>query len=149
MITPASIPQLGRMQEDPDASMLSSTRHLQQDADPMAAPVYVSQPRELENAILEGRHHIVITAHLDLTSMPLRATTVCPDGCQSPLPEVREVKTIRVCKLLCAHLCSKDNIERAGAIAHVTRIGGRLRTCIRPRGPECGAPSAPRFMIEY
>lgn len=60
------------------------------------APVPVSTPTELEVAILQGRKHIMITNHLDLTAMPLRHTTACLDGCESPLPEISDTETIRV-----------------------------------------------------
>lgn len=76
-------------------------RRLRQAA-PEQRPVYVSTPRELEDAILQGRLHIVITAHLDMTSMPLRDTSICPDGCSGPLPEIRETASIRVRSALCA-----------------------------------------------
>lgn len=78
-------------------SVSNTIRQLLQDQE--NTPVYVSQPRELEDAILKGRRHIVITAHLDMTSMPLRSTSICPDGCESPLPEIRETWSIRVCYL--------------------------------------------------
>eukprot|EP00892_Ulva_mutabilis_P002848 jgi/Ulvmu1/12564/UM091_0005.1 len=58
-------------------------------------PVFVSTPRELESAILQGRLHVVITAHLDMTVLPLRDTSICLDGCSSPLPEIRETMTFR------------------------------------------------------
>eukprot|EP00892_Ulva_mutabilis_P002163 jgi/Ulvmu1/11948/UM082_0027.1 len=58
-------------------------------------PAFVSTPRELEHAILSGRKHIVVTDHLDMTSMPHRPVTFCGDGCESPLPENRETLSIR------------------------------------------------------
>lgn len=72
------------------------TRHLAQEG-----RVLVSTPMELEEAILEGRSHIVITSHLDMTSMPLRQTAVCDEGCASPLPEIHYAISIRVSTSLC------------------------------------------------
>lgn len=59
--------------------------------------VTVATPDELVNAILEDRRHIVITAHLDLTTLLPRQNSLCPDGCASPLPEVLATDSIRVC----------------------------------------------------
>ena len=86
-------------------------RRLRQAA-PEQRPVYVSSPRELEDAILQGRLHIIITAHLDMTSMPLRDTSICPDGCGGPLPEIRETASIRVRSGLCAHCCRPNPFAR-------------------------------------
>ena len=72
----------------------SSMRHLLQ-TDGADDPFFIATPRELESAILQGRRHIVVTAHLDMTALPLRDTTIC-DSCASPLPEIRETMSIRV-----------------------------------------------------
>eukprot|EP00892_Ulva_mutabilis_P002164 jgi/Ulvmu1/11949/UM082_0028.1 len=70
--------------------------HMRQLLDATAPqPVFVTSPRQLEDAILQGRQHIVVTAHLDMTAMPLRDTSICLDGCESPLPEIREAMSIR------------------------------------------------------
>lgn len=80
----------------------SHTRQLKQVFD--QDPIYVSTPEELEVAVLEGRHHIVVTSHLDMTAMPLRQTSVCQDGCASPLPEIRYAKSITVCVWQVTHV---------------------------------------------
>ena len=64
-----------------------------------AEHVKVSTPKELVQAVLGGKPHIVITAHLDLTTLPLITNEICPDGCSSPLPEILRAESIRV--LLC------------------------------------------------
>eukprot|EP00892_Ulva_mutabilis_P002162 jgi/Ulvmu1/11947/UM082_0026.1 len=66
-------------------------RQLQQAID---EPVNISSPRLLEKAILTGYHHIVITAHMDLTTLPLRHTSIC-DSCVGPLPEMITTMSIR------------------------------------------------------
>lgn len=58
-------------------------------------PAYVATPQTLEMAILQGRHHIVVTAHLDMTALPLRPTSICKE-CVSPLPETFDTVSIRV-----------------------------------------------------
>lgn len=80
----------------------TSVRQLLQDSQ---EPVYVATPRELESEILMGSSHIVITDHLDLTAFPLRDTSICPDGCGSPLPEIRRAMSIRVSSMhdACMH----------------------------------------------
>ena len=60
----------------------------------------MSTPKELEEAILLGRSHIVVTAHLDLTDLPQRETSICLEGCASPLPEIRETMSIQVSLML-------------------------------------------------
>lgn len=57
---------------------------------------YVATPEAMLHAVLKDRRHIVIQAHLDLTTLPLRETSVCPEGCASPLPDIRGVESIRV-----------------------------------------------------
>ena len=66
------------------------------DYDPFTMPFFVSSPEELEQGILQGRIHIVVIAHLDLTSLPSKPTSACNDGCESPLPVVSLTETIRV-----------------------------------------------------
>ena len=61
--------------------------------------VKVSTPKELVYAVLDGYPHIVITAHLDLTTLPLITNEICSEGCSSPLPEIFRAESIRV--LLC------------------------------------------------
>ena len=68
--------------------------------DPENQPVYASSSKELELGILQGFAHIIVTNHLDLTSLPSKPTTACLDGCESPLPEVRLTQVIRVRALL-------------------------------------------------
>lgn len=56
----------------------------------------VSQPQQLHDAIAKGIAHIEITAHLDLTTLPLQKNTGCEDGCDSALPDITLTKSIRV-----------------------------------------------------
>eukprot|EP00892_Ulva_mutabilis_P002169 jgi/Ulvmu1/11953/UM082_0032.1 len=58
-------------------------------------PAFVSTPDELVDAIVDDRRHIVVTAHLDLTYLPLRQNSICVDGCASPIPEIRATQSIR------------------------------------------------------
>lgn len=65
----------------------------------------VVSPEGLRDALLKGRRNIEITAHLDLTTLPLRLNTGCEDGCDSPLPPLTSLtKSIRV--RLLSHLSS-------------------------------------------
>ena len=57
---------------------------------------FASTAVALRDAVLQGWRHIVITAHLDLTTLPLRETSICADGCASPLPDIRGTASIRV-----------------------------------------------------
>ena len=66
-------------------------------------PVRVSTPEELRSAIFERRAHIVVKAHLDLTTLPLITNAICPDGCSSPLPEMFDAESIRVLICLSFH----------------------------------------------
>lgn len=58
--------------------------------------VSVATPDELVEAVLDKVCHIVITAHLDLTTLDLVQSNICPDGCESALPYVRHTASIRV-----------------------------------------------------
>lgn len=56
----------------------------------------VSTPSELALAVAEGALDIIITNHLDLTVLPLQNTSICPEGCESPVGPVNGTRSIRV-----------------------------------------------------
>lgn len=58
--------------------------------------VKVSTPNELKMAVAEGVQDIIITNHMDLSGLPLINTTICPEGCQSPVGPVNGTRSIRV-----------------------------------------------------
>lgn len=70
------------------------TRQLMQQGEEDVA--HVASAQELETAVLQGRRHIVLTAHIDMTALPLKDTSICEDGCSSPLPVIRSTLSIRV-----------------------------------------------------
>lgn len=57
----------------------------------------VDTPRSLLNAVQAGALDIVVTKHLDLTTLPLLPTSICDVGCDSPLGELTKTRSIRVC----------------------------------------------------
>lgn len=60
-------------------------------------PYIVVTAEGLLEALLKGRRNIEISAHLDLTTLPLLRNTGCEDGCDSPLPPITTLtKSIRV-----------------------------------------------------
>jgi hypothetical protein len=63
---------------------------------PPAQITSVSTPLQLKQAIKRGARDIVITNHLDLTTLQVEDTSICPDGCQTPLSEIRVTRSIRV-----------------------------------------------------
>jgi hypothetical protein len=56
----------------------------------------VRTPEDLKAAVARGVQDILITAHMDLTVLDAVRTSVCPDGCESPLGEVNTTRSIRV-----------------------------------------------------
>jgi hypothetical protein len=56
----------------------------------------VSTPEGLRDAVQNGALDIVITEHLDLTTLQLLKTSICPVGCDSPLGEIATTRSIRV-----------------------------------------------------
>ena len=59
-------------------------------------PVRVSTPRELVYAIFEESKHVVITAHLDLTTLAQYINEICDEGCSSAIPVIFHTESIRV-----------------------------------------------------
>lgn len=62
----------------------------------------VSTPEGLREAVQNGALDILITEHLDLTTIPLVKTSICAEGCDSPLGEITATRSIRV---RASHLC--------------------------------------------
>jgi hypothetical protein len=56
----------------------------------------VSNPEQLLDAIRLGALDVVVTEHLDLTTLPLIKTGFCNEGCAGPLGEIRKTRSIRV-----------------------------------------------------
>lgn len=59
-------------------------------------PVRVSTPKDLAYAISRKIKHVIITEHLDLTTLPLEINGICEDGCSSPIPVITHTESIRV-----------------------------------------------------
>lgn len=57
---------------------------------------FVDTPQGLLAAVRGGALDIVIVDHLDLTTLPLRPTSICDVGCESPLGEITATRSIRV-----------------------------------------------------
>ena len=57
---------------------------------------FVDSPQALVEAVQAGALDIVVTEHLDLTTLPLLPTSICPVGCDSPLGEIGQTRSIRV-----------------------------------------------------
>ena len=85
------------------------------DYDYRANTVEVGTPAELETSIRQGRYHILVIAHLDLTAVPPRHTTICR-GCESTLPEIRLTQSIRVRSDACRDLCERNAMQ---SLSHV------------------------------
>lgn len=71
-------------------------RTLQQASVEAVNATTVSTPAGLRDAVQSGVLDIVITEHLDLTTIPLLATSICEVGCESPLGEITATRSIRV-----------------------------------------------------
>ena len=73
-------------------------RTLQQDAQAVAPAeiTIVSTPKGFVDAVQRGALDIVITEHLDLTTVDLQPTSICEVGCESPLGEIFATRSIRV-----------------------------------------------------
>lgn len=56
----------------------------------------VDTPQSLLQAVQDGALDIVVTDHLDLTTLPLLPTSICTEGCESPLGEIAKTRSIRV-----------------------------------------------------
>lgn len=59
----------------------------------------VDTAQALVNAVQAGALDIVVTEHLDLTTLPLLPTSICNVGCESPLGELSKTRSIRVSSL--------------------------------------------------
>jgi hypothetical protein len=64
------------------------------------AVVEVSTAAGLKSAIAGSSLDILLIDHLDLTGLPLVPTSICPDGCLSPLGDVIGTRSIRVRKYI-------------------------------------------------
>lgn len=51
---------------------------------------------ELLQAIASGERDILITEHIDLTSLELIKTSICDVGCEGHLGEIQETRSLRV-----------------------------------------------------
>lgn len=67
---------------------------------------FVNTPQALLDAIDADALDIVVTDHLDLTTLPLQSTSICKVGCDSPLGEISTTRSIRVRHCFyCPKLC--------------------------------------------
>lgn len=70
---------------------------------------FVNSPQALSNAVQAGALDIVVTEHLDLTTLPLLPTSICTIGCDSPLGSLRKTRPIRVSFLGWPRLSQEPN----------------------------------------
>lgn len=79
---------------------------------PSAEVTNVNTPQQLVAAIGRGDRDIVVTDHLDLTTVPLKPTGICLVGCMSPLGVLKgQTRSIRVCIPLAGTLLKTTNHE--------------------------------------
>ena len=94
--------QVHRVPVHSDSLLSEALRGLQQAPTRAAEEVepanitYVNSPQALLDAIDARALDIVVTEHLDLTTLPLQPTSICPVGCDSPLGEISTTRSIRV-----------------------------------------------------
>ena len=106
-------------------AIVSLSAHAGMEQPARTEAVSVASPQQLVDAILEDHAHIVVTAHLDLTTLPIRENSICPDGCASPLPEIRAAQSIRVRTSNLMHACLSATPSPPGSCRSLRGVIGR------------------------
>ena len=102
---------------------------------------FCSTPKTLAAAITDGTPHVVLTAHMDLTSLPLQRTASGHHVIFEVPAAVKSITVRAACSSFLLSLPSSHRIVRAvcGVVARLAKRGSDVRraTAPRRRQPAC------------